>query len=80
MNIVDSVIVLGSLAVVVAVGLWASRNQDKTARGYFLASGRLPWWIVGAAFVSTSVSREQIVIQSYPFSRVTPNLDNCHIA
>ena len=43
------------------VGLWAARNQEKSARGYFLASGRLPWWIIGAAFVSTSVSSEQIV-------------------
>ena len=45
----------------VAVGLWAGRNQEKTARGYFLASGKLPWYIIGAAFVSTSVSSEQIV-------------------
>ena len=61
MNVTDTVIVLGSVVVVVAVGLWASRNQEKTSRGYFLASGKLPWWIVGAAFVSTSVSSEQIV-------------------
>jgi solute:Na+ symporter, SSS family len=57
----DVAVIVGSLVVVVLVGLWASRNQDKTARGYFLASGRLPWWIIGAAFVSTSVSSEQIV-------------------
>lgn len=61
MNLVDTLIVLGSVVAVVSVGLWASRNQEKTARGYFLASGKLPWWIVGAAFVSTSVSSEQIV-------------------
>lgn len=57
----DIVIVAGTLLAVVAVGLWASRNPDRTARGYFLASGRLPWWIIGSAFVSTSVSSEQIV-------------------
>ena len=39
----------------------ASRNQEKSARGYFLASGKMPWYIIGAAFVSTSVSSEQIV-------------------
>lgn len=61
MNIIDTIIVLSSLAIVVSVGLFASRNQDKTARGYFLASGKLPWWVIGAAFVSTSVSSEQIV-------------------
>ena len=57
----DVGIIAASLTLVVVVGLWASRGQSKTARGYFLASGRLPWWIIGSAFVSTSVSSEQIV-------------------
>lgn len=61
LSIADSVVILLSLALVVLVGLLASRNQDKTASGYFLASGKLPWYIIGAAFVSTSVSSEQIV-------------------
>jgi SSS family solute:Na+ symporter len=61
LNSVDVAIVLGSLLIVVAAGLWASRKQGATARDYFLASGRLPWYIIGAAFVSTSVSSEQIV-------------------
>ncbi len=61
LNGIDIGIIIGSLALVVFVGLWASRKQDKTARGYFLASGKLPWYIIGAAFVSTSVSSEQIV-------------------
>jgi SSS family solute:Na+ symporter len=57
----DITIILGSLACVIAVGLWVSRRQGETARSYFLASERLPWWIIGSAFVSTSVSSEQIV-------------------
>lgn len=61
LNAVDTAIVVGSLLLVVAVGLWASRRKSQTARDYFLASGRLPWYIIGAAFVSTSVSSEQIV-------------------
>ncbi len=61
MNPLDVAIVVGSLAVVVLVGLWASRGQETTARGYFLASGKMPWWLIGAGFVATSVSSEQIV-------------------
>lgn len=57
----DVAIIVASIAAVVAVGIWAGKKQDKSARGYFLASGRLPWYIIGAAFVSTSVSSEQIV-------------------
>src|SRR4051812_12515107 len=61
LSVLDLTIIVVSLAMVVGLGLWASRSQGKTARDYFLASGRLPWWIIGAAFVSTSVSSEQIV-------------------
>ena len=61
LSAVDIAIIVGSVVIVVIVGLLAARKQDRTARGYFLASGRLPWWIIGSAFVSTSVSSEQIV-------------------
>jgi len=58
---IDFVIVLGSLLVVLAVGFASSRNEDKSAKGYFLASDRLPWYAIGASWVATSVSSEQIV-------------------
>jgi SSS family solute:Na+ symporter len=61
MGTIDLIIVVASLLIVLAVGLWASRKRSETASDYFLASGRLPWWIIGSAFVSTSVSSEQIV-------------------
>ncbi len=61
MNAIDAAIIVGSLVVVVLVGLLASRGQDKSAKGYFLASGKMPWWLIGAGFVATSVSSEQIV-------------------
>lgn len=61
LHAIDVVIIVASVVLVVGVGLWASRHQDKTAKGYFLASGKMRWWIIGAAFVSTSVSSEQIV-------------------
>jgi len=61
LSTLDIVVIVVSIVAVVAVGLWAARNQEKTAHGYFLASGKLPWYIIGAAFVSTSVSSEQIV-------------------
>ncbi len=57
----DLVIILGSILLSVSVGYWASRRVEKSARGFFLASGKMPWWLIGAAFVSTSVSSEQIV-------------------
>jgi SSS family solute:Na+ symporter len=57
----DLAIITASIVLSVTVGFWASRRVEKTTRGFFLASGRMPWWLIGAAFVSTSVSSEQIV-------------------
>ena len=57
----DLAIIVCSILFSVGVGFWASRHVAKTTRGFFLASGAMPWWLIGAAFVSTSVSSEQIV-------------------
>ncbi|MGO9199188.1 MAG: SLC5 family protein [Limisphaerales bacterium] len=61
LSLLDIVIIAASILLSVTLGLWASRRVDRTSRGFFLASGRMPWWLIGAAFVSTSVSSEQIV-------------------
>lgn len=61
LNSIDALIVGVSILLVVIVGLWAARRQGSSAHDYFLASGKMPWWIIGSAFVSTSVSSEQIV-------------------
>ncbi len=57
----DTVIIVGATLFVVIIGLLAARRVERTTEGYFLASGTMPWWLIGAAFVSTSVSSEQIV-------------------
>jgi SSS family solute:Na+ symporter len=61
LSFADILIIVLSIVIVVAVGLWAARKTEKTREGYFLASARMPWWLIGTAFVSTSVSSEQIV-------------------
>ena len=61
LNTIDIALIVISVLLIVSIGLWASRNQGRSSRDYFLASGSLPWYIIGAAFVSTSVSSEQIV-------------------
>ena len=62
LNGIDIAIVILCPVIVALIGLVTSKYQDKTtAKGYFLASGKMPWFIIGAAFVSTSVSSEQMV-------------------
>lgn len=61
LSTLDISIIVVSLIVVTTVGLIVARRQEQTARGYFLASGKLRWWIIGTALIATSVSSEQIV-------------------
>ncbi len=61
MNNLDIGIIVGSLLIVMGVGFWSSRRRTGSAADYFLASRKLPWFLIGSSFVATSVSSEQIV-------------------
>lgn len=61
LNAIDIAVIAAAMLAVLGVGLWASRGAGTSAASFFLASGRMPWWLIGLAFVSTSVSSEQIV-------------------
>jgi SSS family solute:Na+ symporter len=61
LTLLDIIIIVGETLLVVIIGLVAARKVERTTEGYFLAAGTMPWWLIGAAFVSTSVSSEQIV-------------------
>ena len=61
LNTMDLVFIVGSLGIVVAVGMWVARKKKETSNDYFIASRKLSWWIIGTSVVATSVSSEQIV-------------------
>ncbi|WP_343702577.1 sodium/solute symporter [Chitinophaga sp.] len=61
LSLVDVLIIVVETLAVVAIGLVAAKKIKRTAAGYFLAAGNMPWYLIGAAFVATSVSSEQIV-------------------
>lgn len=61
LSAIDLVILVGSLVLVLAAGMLTSKRGDDSASMYFLASGKMPWWLIGSAFVATGVSSEQIV-------------------
>ncbi|MFZ1932334.1 MAG: sodium/solute symporter [Thermoguttaceae bacterium] len=58
---IDVVIILASMALVVGVGVVAGRKRGDTAHGYFLGGNRMPWWLIGTAFVATGISSEQMI-------------------
>lgn len=61
LSFLDSAIIIGVTLLVVVIGLVAAKKVKRTSSGYFLASGNMPWYLIGAAFVSTSVASEAIV-------------------
>lgn len=51
---------LGFLVVVVAVSLYAGR-QEKTTEDYFLAGRSLSWWLIGMSLIASNISTEHFV-------------------
>ena len=58
---IDVLIILASMVFVVGVGILAGRKRSQTAHGYFLGGNRMPWWLIGTAFVATGISSEQMI-------------------
>ena len=54
-------IIVGSMLFVIGVGVFAGRKRADTAHGYFLGGNRMPWWLIGTAFVATGISSEQMI-------------------
>ena len=61
LSTLDVTIIVVMTLFVVIIGLLAVRKTNKTSKGYFLAEGKMPWYLIGAAFVSTSVGSEALV-------------------
>ena len=61
LSTLDINIILGVTLSVAVIGLVVAKKVKRTAEGYFLASGKMPWYLIGAAFVATNVSGEAIV-------------------
>jgi transporter, SSS family len=61
LSLLDIGIIVGVTLLVVVIGLLAAKKVKRTTKSYFLASGNMPWYLIGTAFVSTSVASEAIV-------------------
>lgn len=60
----DIAIFLGYCLLIVAVGLWVSRDKkghQKDSKDYFLAGSTLPWWAIGASLIASNISAEQFI-------------------
>ena len=62
MTSIDIAIIVGFFVVSTLIGVVASRRAGKSFSEYFLAGGRMPWWMLGISMVATT------------FAADTPNL------
>ncbi|MBN2560800.1 MAG: solute:sodium symporter family transporter [Phycisphaerae bacterium] len=56
----DVMTLVGFIAIVVGVSLYASRRED-TQEDYFLAGRRLTWWLIGFSLIASNISTEHFV-------------------
>jgi solute:Na+ symporter, SSS family len=60
----DYGIFIGYVILIVALGLFISRNKkghERDSKDYFLAGGTLSWWAIGASLIAANISAEQFI-------------------
>jgi solute:Na+ symporter, SSS family len=55
MHWIDWTVMLGTLALIVAYGVWKTRHVN-TAQGYLQGQKDLPWWTIGLSIMATQAS------------------------
>jgi len=61
LSLLDYAVFILYLVLVVAIGFWVARREKTSAREYFLAGNKLPWFAIGASLIASSVSTEQFI-------------------
>ncbi|MFA7173237.1 MAG: sodium:solute symporter family protein [Kiritimatiellia bacterium] len=56
LSLLDSVIIIGFLISVVAIGAAAARQASRSASDYFLSGRTMPWWLLGISMVACTFS------------------------
>ena len=43
------------------LGLWVARRKTSSAKDYFLAGDRLPWYAIGGSIIAANISTEHFI-------------------
>ena len=57
----DLGVFIAYIVLVMSIGFIAGRKKKQSAGDYFIASGKLPWFVVGFGLIATSISTEQMI-------------------
>ncbi len=58
LEIIDWLIIVAFFVVSIGIGLWASRSAGKSFKEYFLAGGKMSWWMLGVSMVATTFAAD----------------------
>ena len=60
LSTLDIAIFLGSIVLIMAVGLWSGR-REKDTEDFFLAGRSVPWWGITGSIFGTNISANHLV-------------------
>lgn len=55
---IDWLIIVAFFAISIGIGIWASRTAGKSFKDYFLAGGKMSWWLLGVSMVATTFAAD----------------------
>jgi solute:Na+ symporter, SSS family len=58
---IDLVVFIAYVLFTIALGFWVANRKTRSARDYFLASDRLPWYAIGGSIIAANISTEQFI-------------------
>lgn len=61
MGKIDIYIFVFYFVVLIFIGFWSGRKKKDTAEDFFLATGKLKWYVIGFAFIAAGISSEQFI-------------------
>ena len=57
----DIITVVTYFIIILGIGFWSGKGKKGSAANYFVSKGTLPFWAIGAAYVSSGLNPEQLI-------------------
>jgi SSS family solute:Na+ symporter len=58
---IDLLIFISYFLILIFIGFWSGRKKKKDATDFFLAQGKLSWYVIGFAMIAAGISSEQFL-------------------
>jgi SSS family solute:Na+ symporter len=58
---IDLVVFIVYVLFTIVLGFWVANRKTRSARDYFLANDRLPWYAIGGSIIAANISTEQFI-------------------